>query len=151
MMRGLRRNQLPHIATCCNRNVASVETRHNATPCNTLQRTATHAIHIHTISFICLRCSFAESGILRESGSNTLQHTATHCNTLQHTATHCNTCYTKTYIFIYHSVGAAHLRKFEFWESRARDRREAKARHVHVRELPFESVCCACECLCECV
>jgi len=25
---------------------------------------------------------------------NTLQHTATHCHTLQHTATHCNTCHT---------------------------------------------------------
>jgi len=40
--------------------------QHTATPCNTLQRTAT-------------------------THYNTLQHTATHCNALQqHTATHCN-------------------------------------------------------------
>jgi len=148
-MGGLGRNQLQHIATCCNGNVGSVETRHNATQCNTMQRTATHAIHIHTISFITLSalliCGKWNLERVRQ------QHTATHCTTLQHTATHCNTCYTNTYIFIYHSVCATHLRKLEFWESRACDRREGKVRHVHVRELPFESVCCACECLCECV
>ena len=68
----------------------------NATPCNTLQHTATHCnIRVREYRSAAVMESFTchESNKLQQAASrcNTLQHTATHYTTLQHTATHCNT------------------------------------------------------------
>ena len=72
----------------------------HATHCNMLQHAAhcntlRTAAHCNTRSLIQhaheydARCYIATS--------DTLQHTATHCNTLQHTATRCNTLHTATH------------------------------------------------------
>jgi len=66
-------------------------TTHTATHCNT-----------HCNTLYSIRTMGHES---ERPFSNTLQHTATHCNTLQHTATHCNTLQHTIYIYITRTMG----------------------------------------------
>jgi len=53
-----------------------------------LQHTATHCKISNTLPHTATHCNTLQH---TSTHCNTLQHTATHCNTLQHTATHCNT------------------------------------------------------------
>jgi len=96
-------NVLHNTATHCNTGVepatrgslaVAVKLIHTATPCNTLQHTATHtATHRNIRQHRCWACNLwiSHSCSRAETHCNTLQHTATHCNThcnaLQHTAT----------------------------------------------------------------
>jgi len=73
-------NTLQHTATHCN---ICYTLQRTTTRWHTLQRTATHDTYV-----VVSRCGDGDSC---RNISNTLQHTATHCDTLQHTATHCNT------------------------------------------------------------
>jgi len=78
-------NTLQHTATHCNslQHTRAGHKRcihmllHTATYRNTLHHTATCSNYKRLMSRGCI-------------GSDTLQHTASHCTTLQHTATHCN-------------------------------------------------------------
>jgi len=62
--------------------------QHTATPCNTLQHTATYyrKLYFSVSSHTCIWHRFVWVAIIH---CNTLQHIATHCNTLQRTAESC--------------------------------------------------------------
>ena len=64
-----------------------------ATHCNTLQHTAPCLPANHIQSTDSLQHTATHCNTLQHTAThcNTLQHSATHCNTLQHSATHCNT------------------------------------------------------------